>query len=223
MSCSSNESQSSPSNYFFEMALLLEKRPQKLFSHIVVDFDLKAAMRHGLVNSLVLDKRSEIGALPDEDLEFKAYRDENGNPRLSEGQRVMLRAGLTKLRKLERDFAAVDQDRHPKMLVVCEDTSVTPLIEDFLKLEGFGKEDVLRVDSNRKGELKQDEWKVLRERIFDMERGPSPRVIISVDVARRLRREQYLRHRAVARIERRHFARADHRARLAPYVARPRL
>jgi type III restriction enzyme len=86
----------------------------------------------------------------------------------------MLRAGLTKLRKLEHDFAAVDPDRHPKMLVVCEDTSVTPLIEDFLKLEGFGKEDVLRVDSNRKGELKQDEWKVLRERLFDMDRHPSP-------------------------------------------------
>src|SRR3546814_2485355 len=33
------------------------------FPHIVVDFDLKTAMRAGLVKSLVLDKRSEIGAL----------------------------------------------------------------------------------------------------------------------------------------------------------------
>jgi type III restriction enzyme len=150
------------------------------FPHIVVDFDLKAAMRQGLVKSLVLDRRSEIGALSDEDLEFKAHRDENGNPQLAEGQRVMLRAGLTKLRKLEPDFAAVDPDRHPKMLVVCEDTSVAPLIEDFLKLEGLSEDDILRVDSNRKGELKQDEWKVLRERLFDMDRHPSPRVIISV-------------------------------------------
>ena len=150
------------------------------FPHIVVDFDLKAAMRQGLVKSLVLDRRSEIGALSDEDLEFKAYRDENGNPQLAEGQRIMLRAGLTKLRKLERDFAAVDPDRHPKMLVVCEDTSVTPLIEDFLKLEGLSEDDILRVDSNRKGELKQDEWKVLHERLFDVDRHPSPRVIISV-------------------------------------------
>lgn len=107
------------------------------FPHIVVDFDLKTAMRQGLVKSLVLDKRSEIGALSDEDLEFRAYRDEQGNPQLSEGQRVMLRAGITKLRMMETDFAEVDPARHPKMLVVCEDTSATPLVEDFLRLEGL--------------------------------------------------------------------------------------
>jgi hypothetical protein len=93
------------------------------FPHIAVDFDLKTAMRTGLVKSLVLDKRSEIGALSHEELDFKADRDENGNPMLSEGQRIMLRAGLTKLRKLEADFAALDPDKHPKMLVVCEDTN----------------------------------------------------------------------------------------------------
>ena len=74
------------------------------FPHIVVDFDLKTAMRAGLVKSLVLDKRSEIGALSHEELDYKADRDENGNPMLSEGQRIMLRAGLTKLRKLEAEF-----------------------------------------------------------------------------------------------------------------------
>jgi type III restriction enzyme len=51
------------------------------------------------------------------------------------------------------------------MLIVCEDTTVTPLIADFLKLEGLSEEEVLRVDSNKKGELKPDEWKVLRERL----------------------------------------------------------
>ena len=64
-------------------------------------------------------------------LEFKAERDEDGNPILSEGQRVMLRAGLQKLRKLEADFARIDPSRHPKMLVVCEDTTVSPLVVDF--------------------------------------------------------------------------------------------
>ncbi|MFN3634353.1 MAG: DEAD/DEAH box helicase [Rhizobium rhizophilum] len=156
------------------------KARKSYFPHIVVDFDLKTAMKQGLVKSLVLDRRSEIGALSDEELEFKAYRDEHGNPQLSEGQRIMLRAGLTKLRKLEQDFATVDPDRHPKMLVVCEDTTVTPLIEDFLRLEGLGEDEILRVDSNRKGELKADEWKVLRERLFDVDRHANPRVIISV-------------------------------------------
>jgi type III restriction enzyme len=68
-----------------------QEQAQGVFSAHRVDFDLKAAMRAGLVKSLVLDRRKEIGALP---LEFKAERDEDGNPTLSEGQRVMLRAGL---------------------------------------------------------------------------------------------------------------------------------
>ncbi|WP_024510060.1 DEAD/DEAH box helicase family protein [Bradyrhizobium sp. ARR65] len=153
---------------------------RSFFPHIVVDFDLKTAMKAGLVKSLVLDKRSEIGALSHEELDFKADRDENGNPLLSEGQRIMLRAGLTKLRKLEADFSGLDPDKHPKMLVVCEDTTVTPLVAEFMRGEGVADDEVLRIDSNRKGELKTDEWKVLRERLFDVDRHKSPRVIISV-------------------------------------------
>jgi len=49
------------------------------FPHIIADFDLRAAMHEGLVKSLVLDKRRELGALPNEDLQFKADRDEHGN------------------------------------------------------------------------------------------------------------------------------------------------
>ena len=33
---------------------------------------------------------------------------------------------LPKLRKLEAEFAKIDPHRHPKMLVVCEDTTVSP-------------------------------------------------------------------------------------------------
>ena len=157
-----------------------KKSRKSFFPHIVVDFDLKTAMRAGLVKSLVLDKRSEIGALADDQLDFKADRDENGDPMLSEGQRIMLRAGLTKLRKLERDFATLDADKHPKMLVVCEDTTVTPLVEEFMHLEGLADDEVLRVDSNRKGDLKPDEWKVVRERLFDVDSHKAPRVIVSV-------------------------------------------
>jgi type III restriction enzyme len=147
------------------------------FPHIVVDFDLKAAMRLGLVKSLVLDKRKELGALP---LEFKAERDADGNVTLAEGQRVMLRAGLQKLRKLEADFARVDATRHPKMLVVCEDTTVSPLVTQFLLNEGLHDEDVLTVDSGRKAELGEKQWAPLRQRLFNVDRHAQPRVIVSV-------------------------------------------
>ena len=155
------------------------KNKRKLyFPHIVVDFDLKSAMRAGLVKSLVLDRRKEIGALP---LEFKAERDESGNPTLSEGQRVMLRAGLKKLRKLEADFAKIDPHRHPKMLVVCEDTTVSPLVAAFLQdQEGLNEDEVMTIDSGKKAELGEKDWAPVRERLFSVDSHATPRVIVSV-------------------------------------------
>ena len=155
------------------------KNKKKLyFPHIVVDFDLKSAMRAGLVKALVLDRRKEVGALP---LEFKAERDELGNPALSEGQRVMLRAGLQKLRKLEADFAHIDPQRHPKMLVVCEDTTVSPLVAQFLmEQEGLHEDEVMTIDSGKKAELGEKDWAPVRERLFNVDRHAQPRVIVSV-------------------------------------------
>jgi type III restriction enzyme len=157
-----------------------QKAKAVYFPHIIADFDLKAAMKAGLVKSLVLDKRRELGALPNEELQFKADRDEHGRPILSEGQRIMVRAGLAKLLKLEKEFATLDPSKHPKMLVVCEDTSVTPLVSEFLVSQGLNEDEVLRVDSNRKGELSEADWKVLREQLFDMDEHPKPRAVISV-------------------------------------------
>ena len=154
------------------------KSVKKYFPQIVVDFDLKTAMRAGLVKALALDRRKEIASLP---LEFRAERDDRGRvTALSEGQRVMLRAGLAKLRSLETSFAGVDPDKHPKLMIVCEDTFVTPYVEEFLLASGLGKDEILRVDSNRKGELSRDEWKETRERLFDLDRHADPKVIISV-------------------------------------------
>lgn len=155
------------------------KNKKKLyFPHIITDFDLQSAMRAGLVKSLVLDRRKEIGALP---LEFKAERDESGNPALSEGQRVMLRAGLKKLRKLEADFARIDPTRHPKMLVVCEDTTVSPLVAAFLQeQEGLQDDEVMTIDSGKKAELGEKDWAPVRERLFSVDRHATPRVIVSV-------------------------------------------
>jgi len=155
-------------------------RSKVWFPHIVVDFDLKDAMRAGLVKALVLDKRREIGAIPLEALDFKAEREDDGTMRLSEGQRVMLRAGLKKLKRLEQDFARVDPTRHPKMLVVCEDTAVSPLVAQFLLDEGLHGDDVLTVDSGRKAELGEKEWAPLRQRLFDVDRHAQPRAIVSV-------------------------------------------
>lgn len=148
------------------------------FPHIVVDFDLKSAMRAGLVKSLALDKRKEIAALP---LDFKAERDEQKRVTgLSNGQRVMLQAGLKKLQILEEQFADVDPNKHPKLLVVCEDTAVTPFVVEYLQSTGLSQDDILRVDSGRKAELGPKEWEPIREKLFDVDRREQPKVIVSV-------------------------------------------
>lgn len=155
-----------------------KNRRRQYFPHIVVDFDLTSAMRAGLVKALTLDKRREVASLP---LDFRAERDEqNRVTGLSNGQRVMLRAGLKKLQILEEQFVDTDPDKHPKLLVICEDTTVTPYVEEFLRTTGLAKDDVLRVDSGRKQELGVKEWEPLRERLFDVDRHQQPKVIVSV-------------------------------------------
>ncbi|MFE0523342.1 DEAD/DEAH box helicase family protein [Streptomyces sp. NPDC058954] len=154
------------------------RKGRQYFPHIVVDFDLTSAMRAGLVKALTLDKRKDVAALP---LDFKAERDEQKRVTgLSDGQRVMLRAGLKKLQILEDQFSEVDPEKHPKLLVVCEDTTVTPHVVEFLQSAGLSEEDILRVDSGRKAELGQKNWEPIRERLFDVDRHKQPKVIISV-------------------------------------------
>jgi len=154
------------------------KKSRQYFPHIVVDFDLNAAMRAGLVKSLALDKRKDVAALP---LDFKAERDEQRQVTgLSSGQRVMLRAGLKKLQILEEQFAKTDPDKHPKLLVICEDTNVTPHVVEFLQTTGLSQDDILRVDSGRKAELRPKDWEPIRERLFDIDRHAQPKVIVSV-------------------------------------------
>ncbi|PTW90832.1 type III restriction enzyme [Microbacteriaceae bacterium MWH-Ta3] len=150
---------------------------KKYFPHIVVDFDLRSAMSQGLVKTLVVDRRREIAALP---LDFKVERDDAGNVQLSNGQKVMLRAGLERLNILRSEFSTVNPGKHPKMMVVCEDTTVVPLVESFLLSEGLKEADVLSVHSGKKAELGTKDWEPVREKLFSLDRHEAPRVVISV-------------------------------------------
>ncbi len=156
-----------------------EKKAKLFFPHIVVDFDLPTAMRQGLVKLLLLDRRQELTDL--EHLDYNAERDEQGNVvGLSEGQRMMLRAGLTKLQRLEEEFLKTDASKNPKMLIVCQDTSVSPFVEEFLKSEGLHDDDLVTIDSNKQGEVKEEEWKEIKAKLFDIDRYKTPKVVISV-------------------------------------------
>ena len=156
------------------------RRAQKCyFPHIVVDFDLATAMRKGLVKTLLLDRRQELTEL--KDLDYKAVRDERGKVcDLSDGQRLMLRAGLAKLKKLEKEFTEVDAKKNPKMLVICEDTSVAPYVQQLMLEDGLAQDEVVTIDSNAKGEVSEEEWKETKKKLFDIDKYEKPKVIISV-------------------------------------------
>lgn len=150
------------------------------FPHIIVDFDLKTAIQKGLVKTLVLDKRKELAAM---DLDFKAVRDESNKViGLSEGQRVMLRAGLKKLRILEQQFEKISEEKnkYPKMMIVCEDTKVVPFVTEFFMSEGLNQDDVLEIHSNKKGDVGKDEWIEIKKKLFRLDNHKSPKIVISV-------------------------------------------
>ena len=161
-----------------------QKRTKHYFPHIIIDFDLKNAIKAGLVKTIVLDKRKEIASLP---LDFKAERDDKEVLGLSGGQKIMLRAGLQKLRILEKEFVnfTADKDgisnKHPKMLVLCEDTKVAPFVRDFLiDAEGLSDDEVMEIHSNKKGEIKDTEWKELKQKLFNIDKRENPKIVISV-------------------------------------------
>lgn len=148
------------------------------FPHIVVDFELKTAIRSGLVKTVVLDERKELNT---EALDYKVKRDENGRAiDLSDGQRQMLRAGIAKLNLLEQSFTTVDEAKVPKLLVMCEDTEVVPLVREFLISEGRDVDDILEIHSNKQDEVGQDEWNNMKQQLFALDKHKKPRIVISV-------------------------------------------
>lgn len=153
-----------------------QKRTRHFFPHIIVNFEIVTAIKSGLVKTVAIDKRKEIAAIP---LEFKADKD-GRTVALSDGQRVMLRAGLTKLKILEEGFSTVDPKKHPKMLVVCEDTTVVPIVNQFLRQEGLSEDEITEIHSNRKGDIGEEEWEKVKQVLFDIDNHEKPKVIISV-------------------------------------------
>ncbi len=157
-----------------------QKRTKHYFPHIIVDFALKEAIRGGLVKTIAIDKRKELASLENEELNFKAVRDGKNVIDLSDGQRLMLRAGLAKLRLLEEEFTKEAENKYPKMLIICEDTKVSPLVCEFLKSEGLTDDDIMQIDSDKKGSIKETEWKEVKQRLFNVDKHSTPKVIVSV-------------------------------------------
>jgi type III restriction enzyme len=156
-----------------------QKRTKHYFPHVIVDFDLNSAIKDGLVKMITIDKRKELSTL---ELDFKALRDEGTNKviGLSDGQKVMIQAGLTKLKILEKDFSKLDNPKHPKMLIMCEETEVVNYVEQFLIEIGLNDDEFMGVHSKKNGEIPKEEWERLKQKLFNIDSYENPKVVISV-------------------------------------------
>lgn len=172
----------------FSATPYIEKSPwkagsKKYFPHIITDFTIQEAIRKWFVKSLTLDERKELTSIKDDDLDFNAERDDDRTVIwLSNGQKVMLQAGLKKIKILEEQFTSIPSDtpKHPKLLIVCEDTNVVPFVEQFLIEQWYAEEEYESIHSNKKWEVTKEQRDEIKYKIFSIDKHKNPKVIISV-------------------------------------------
>lgn len=158
----------------------LKKQNVKIhFLHIIVDFDLKTAIDSALVKNISLTQRNILSSI--ESLDFRARRDSEGKILgLSQGQEVMIDAGLKQLELLEKEFIKLDSSKYPKMLIMCEQQEVVEFVEQYLETRGLGGESVLSIHSGKKNEIGEQEYLRIKSRLFAMDKHKEPKVVISV-------------------------------------------
>lgn len=158
----------------------LKKQNVKIhFLHIIVDFDLKTAIDSALVKNISLTQRNILSSI--ESLDFRARRDSEGKILgLSQGQEVMIDAGLKQLELLEKEFIKLDSSKYPKMLIMCEQQEVVEFVERYLETKGLGGESVLSIHSGKKNDIGEQEYLRIKSRLFAMDKHKEPKVVISV-------------------------------------------
>lgn len=157
------------------------KRPaRKWFPHILCDYGLGQAQKDMLVKQLwiVKDPRLPEGEIP---------RSEEGQ--LTETQKALLEVGLAKRKWIEDGFIVLGETAMPKLMVVAEDTAIADQVKGYLDAERIG-DFGLRPDSVAvlhsqlkgagRGQMKKDEYDVLRRRIFAADRKDDLQVIVNV-------------------------------------------
>ncbi|HET6330718.1 MAG TPA: hypothetical protein VFF76_08020 [Holophagaceae bacterium] len=154
-----------------------KKPSRKWFPHILCDYGLAQAQKDMLVKQLwlVKDPRMEGDAA--------VYRSEEGV--LTDSQKALIDVGLAKRKWVEDGLRVVGVPAMPKLMVVAEDTGVADQAAAFIAQQRTGEfgllaDSVAVLHSNRKGELKKDEYEALRRRIFAADRRDDLQVIVNV-------------------------------------------
>jgi type III restriction enzyme len=165
---------------FFQVSTGRGKAKQasrKWFPHILCDYGLAQAQKDMLVKQLWLVKDPRM------DGDAAVYRSEEGV--LTDSQKALIDVGLAKRKWVEDGLRFMGVASMPKLMVVAEDTSVADQAAAFIAQQRTGEfgllpDAVAVLHSNRKGELKKDEYEALRRRIFAADRRDDLQVIVNV-------------------------------------------
>ena len=85
---------------------------------------------------------------------------------------------MKKLKIIEEKFISLDTSKFPKMMIMCEDTTVVPFVTSFLKQEGLADEDIIEIHSKKKGDIGEKEWNNLKQKLFGIDKRDKPKIII---------------------------------------------
>lgn len=169
----------------FSATPYVQKWAKKIyFPHIITDFPIQEAIRQGLVKMIAIDKRKEVWTIADADLNYMAERDENAKiVWLSEGQKIMIKAGLSKLTLIDTQFSSQivsETPKHPKMLIVCEDTKVVPFVTEFLREVWYTEDEFIEIHSDKKWNVKPEERDAIKYKVFSIDKHKDPKIVVSV-------------------------------------------
>lgn len=175
----------------------IKGKKKEFFPHVVYDYGLVEAMHAMLVKQLFIEKSSllssKIESLPEsEKLMVTAHRDESNKPiELSEVQKHMIDIGLAKLDALQNDFNKFKINKKPVMFVMANMNEEADMIANYIKQKtdssgrSYGDESVgeqvVTLHIGKKDSLSEDDYEILRNKVFSSDDAANPvRVIVSV-------------------------------------------
>lgn len=170
----------------------IKGKKKEYFPHVIYDYGLVEAMRARLVKQIFIEKSNllseKIEKLPREELGLTGHRDDAGNAiDLSATQKHMIDVGIAKLENLQEEFEKFKIKKKPVLFVVADKNDEADLVASYIKEKtdrvgmNYGEEPVVTIHEDRKNHLSDDDYEILKNKVFASDDLNNPtRVIVSV-------------------------------------------
>ncbi len=170
----------------------IKGKKKEYFPHVVYDYGLVEAMRARLVKQIFIEKSNllseKIEKLPREELGLTGHRDDAGKAiALSATQKHMIDVGVAKLENLQQEFEKFNIKKKPVLFVVADKNDEADLVSSYIKEKTdrfgikYGEEPVVTIHEDRKNHLSDDDYEILKNKVFASDDLNNPtKVIVSV-------------------------------------------